>query len=143
MKILLLLTVAYLFTGCQKQPARPFAITTVEAIESRPSTPHEPATVTPTADVGRDLKYDVTVYCFDGCGPCESIKKRDGAGDEEIRLTYKTEPPPRGIPEMYPAYVWTDSKGSLRYVNGAHQLPKLLNIIERKRNDPPQRRASQ
>jgi len=124
-------------TNPATQPT-PFPIT---LHESRPLTTLEPVVVTPTAETGRDsFRYDVTVYCFDGCGPCESVKRRDGNGDDEIRLTYKTEQPPKGIPEFYPVYVWTDAKGHLRFRNGAHELPKLLDIIERKRNDPPQRK---
>ena len=118
--------------------ATPFPIT---LHESRPVNTHEPAEVMPPAETGRDsFRYDVTVYSADWCGPCESAKRRDGNGDDEIKLTWVNSPPPKGIRELYPTYVWTDAKGGLRFVQGTHELPKLLNVIERKRNDPPQRK---
>lgn len=59
MRYLSLFCVAYLFAGCDRPaPARPFAITKTEAIESRPATPHEPVkgvVKLPLADAERDL----------------------------------------------------------------------------------------
>lgn len=95
----------------------------------------------PSASDSPSGVYDVTVYTAAWCGPCESAKRRDGTGNVRIRLTWVQQAPPSGIPESYPTYCWRDRTGSLRYVQGARTLDRLLTVIER--NDPPEHQPSQ
>lgn len=95
----------------------------------------------PSASDSPSGAYDVTVYTAPWCGPCESAKRRDGTGNDRIRLTWVQQAPPSGISESYPTYCWRDRAGSLRYVQGARTLDRLQSVIER--NDPPQHQPSQ